>query len=89
MVTFPNWITDCDTHSPALLDLFVSSGASICFTMTFPLLGKSDHVAVSVSIDFSPKSQHNEILGYPFHRIAYDYSRSDWDGFRDHLRDYP
>ena len=24
-----------------------------------------------------------------FHRIAYDYSRGDWDGFRDHLRDVP
>ena len=59
MVTFPNWITDCDTHSPALLDLFVSSDASICFTMTFPLLGKSDHVAVSVSIDFSSNSQRD------------------------------
>ena len=22
-----------------------------------------------------------------FHRIAYDYSRADWDGLRDHLRD--
>ena len=23
----------------------------------------------------------------PFHRIAYDYSRSDWDNRRDYLRD--
>ena len=23
----------------------------------------------------------------PFHRIVYDYSRADWEGFRDHLRD--
>ena len=23
------------------------------------------------------------------HRIAYDYSRADWDGLRDHLRDVP
>ena len=22
-----------------------------------------------------------------FHRIAYEYSRADWDGLRDHLRD--
>ena len=25
----------------------------------------------------------------PFHCIAYDYSRADWDGLRDHLRDVP
>ena len=25
----------------------------------------------------------------PFHRITYDYSRADWDGLRDHLRDVP
>ena len=23
----------------------------------------------------------------PFHRIAYDYSRANWDGLCDHLRD--
>ena len=25
----------------------------------------------------------------PFHCIAYDYSRADWDGLRDHFRDVP
>ena len=34
------------------LDLFISSDASICSTMAFPPLGNSDHVVVSVSIDF-------------------------------------
>ena len=33
-------------------DLLISSDASICFTMAFPPLGNSDHVEVSVSIDF-------------------------------------
>ena len=33
-----------DSHSPALLDLFLSSDASICSTMAFPPLGNSDHV---------------------------------------------
>ena len=33
MVNFPTRIPDCDSHSPALLDLFISSGASICSTM--------------------------------------------------------
>ena len=53
--------------------------------MTFPPLENSDHVVVSVSIDFPSNSQQN----VPFHRIAYDYSRAGWDGLRDHLRDVP
>ena len=77
MVNFPTRIPDCDSHSPALLDLFLSSDASICSTMAFPPLGDSDHVVVSVSIDFPTNSQRD----VPFHHsIAYDYSRADWDG---------
>ena len=30
MVNFPTHISDCDCHSPALLDLFLSSDTSIC-----------------------------------------------------------
>ena len=56
MVNFPTRIPDCDSHSAALLDLFLSSGASICSTMAFPPLGNSDHVVVSVSIDFPTNS---------------------------------
>ena len=52
MVNFPIWIPDCDSHSPGLLDIFLSSDASICSTMAFLQLGNSDHVAISVSIDF-------------------------------------
>ena len=51
----------------------------------FPRLGNSDHVVVSVSIDFPSNSQGDA----PFHHIAYDYSCADWDGLRDHLRDVP
>ena len=36
MVNFPSWISDCDSHSHALLDFFLSSDASICSTMAFP-----------------------------------------------------
>ena len=53
--------------------------------MAFPSLGNSDHVVVSVSIDF-PRNSKQDI---PFHRVAYDYSRADWDGLRDHLGDVP
>ena len=85
MVNFPTWIPDCDSHSLALLDFFLSSNASICFTMAFPPLGNSDHVVVSVSIDFPSNSQQ----GDPFHCIAYDYSLADRDSLCDHLRDVP
>ena len=57
MVNFPTQILDCDSRSPALLDLFLSSGASICSTMAFPPLENSDYVVVSVSIDFPINSQ--------------------------------
>ena len=56
MVNFPTRIPDCDSHSPALLDLFISSDASICSTMAFPSLENSDHVVFSVSIDIPSNS---------------------------------
>ena len=43
---------DCDSDSPGFLDLFISSDANICSTLAFPPLGNSDHVVVSVSINF-------------------------------------
>ena len=85
IVKFPTRITDCDSHSPALLDLFISSDASISSTMAFLPMGNSDHFVVSVSIDFPINSKQD----IPFHRVAYDYLRADWDGLRDHLRDVP
>ena len=48
-------------------------------------LGNSDHVVVSVSIDFLSNSKRDA----PFHRIAYDFSRADWDSLHDQLRDVP
>ena len=84
-VNFPNRIPDCDSYSPAILDLFISSDASICFKMAFPPLGNSDHVVVSVSIDFSIKSKQDA----PFHCIFYDHSHTDWNCLCDHLRDAP
>ena len=43
--------------------------------MDFPPLGNPDNAVDSVFIDFSSNSQQDA----PFHRIAYDYSRDDWD----------
>ena len=57
MVNSPTRIPDCDSNSPALLDLFISSDSSIFSAMAFPPLGNSDHVVVSVSIDFPSYSQ--------------------------------
>ena len=85
MINFPIRIPDCDSHSPALLDLFLSTDASICSTKASSPLGNSDHVVVSVSIDFPSYSQQDAA----FHCIAYDYSRDDWDSLHDHLRDVP
>ena len=82
MVTLPTRMPGCDSHSPALLDLFLSSDASICSTMAFPPLGNSDHVVASVSIDFPSNSQWNT----RFHCIAYGYYHGDWDGLHDHMR---
>ena len=85
IVNFPIRIPDCDSHSSALLGLFLSSDASICSTMAFPPLGNSDHVVVSVSTDFPINSKQDT----PFPHVAYGYSCTDWDGLCDHLGDVP
>ena len=81
IVNIPTRIPDCDSHSPTLLDLFLSSDASICSTMAYPPLGNSDHV-VSVTIDFPINSKQDA----PFHRVAYGYSCADWDALHDHFK---
>ena len=68
-----------------ILDLFLSSNPSICSTMAFPPSANSDHVVVSVFIDFPSNSQQDAL----FHSIAYDYSCADWDSLHDHLRYVP
>ena len=85
MANFPTWILDCDSHSPAILSLFLSSDTSIYSIMTFLWLGTFDLVVVSVSIDF-PLYLQQDVL---FHHILYDYSCANWDGLCDHLTDNP
>ena len=77
MVNFPTQFPDCHPHSPALLDLFISSDTSICSTVAFHPLGNSDHVIVSVSIDFLSNLKNMMPL-FPFHCTACDYFRADW-----------
>ena len=85
VINFPTRIPDCDSHGPAHLDSFLTFDASNCSTMAFLPLGNSDHVVVSVSIDFPSNSQQDAL----FQCMAYDYSRAYWDGLHDHLRDIP
>ena len=82
IANFPTQIPDFDSDCPALYDLFISSDTSICSTVAFSPLGDSDHVVVSVFIDFPLNPQRHA----PYHRIAYDYSGADWDSLRDNLR---
>ena len=72
-LNFATWIPDSGFHSPALLDFFLSSGASICSTIACPSLENADPVVVSVFID-SPLNSKGDAL---FYRIAYDYFQVD------------
>ena len=46
MVNFASQIPGCDSHSPAPLDLPLSSDASIYSTVALPPLGNSEYVFV-------------------------------------------
>ena len=71
-MTLLGWLTFLlgsltDSHSPALLNLFISSDTSICSTMAFPPLGNSDHVVVSVPIDTAYNYSCDERVGLHDH----------------------
>ena len=65
--------------------IYLSSDTRLCSTKAFFPLGNCDHVFVSVCIEFPSNPQQDAL----FHRIAYDYSCTGWDGLCDHLRDVP
>ena len=52
MVNSPTRFRDCDSHIPAILDLFPASGTSIFFTMAFPPLENSSHVVSQLPLTF-------------------------------------
>ena len=81
MVNFPTRIPECHCHNPALLDVFISSDPSICFTVGFRPSGNTDDVVVSVSIDFPSNSKGDA----PFNGIPFDYSLCDWDMFHGRI----
>ena len=66
MLNFPNWIVDCDSHNPVLLDLFPSD-TTICFTMAFSPFESSNHVVLSVC-NYFPSNSKGDAL---FHCITY------------------
>ena len=72
-------IPDCDTHSTALLNLFLLM--QVFSTISFSTFRNFNHVVFSVFIDSK--------WDVPFHRLAYDYSCADWDSLCDHLRNVP
>ena len=79
-VNFPTKVSGCDFHSPAFLDLYISSDTNTCSAMAFLSLGNLDHV-VLVSNDF-PSNSKGDVL---FDGVAY----ADWDSLSNHLRDVP
>ena len=80
MVNFPTRISDCDSHSPALFDLFICSDPSIF------LQWLSLHWEILIIIVVFPSNTQRDA---PFHCIVYDCSWADWDGLRVHLRKVP
>ena len=85
MVDFPTHIPDRPDCASHLLDLFLCSNPESCSISAQPPLGRSDHMVVMASMDYSIKGAKE----HPFHRMAFSYASADWDGFRDYLRDVP
>lgn len=85
IVPFPTRLPDRVEQIPSLLDLFLSSNPDICSANSHPPFGSSDHVVVSVAVNFMVKATHDA----PFHRTVFSYDKADWDGFRDFIRDVP
>ena len=63
----------------------LASDQSLDTAVAFSSLGDSEHVAVSLSMDFSVRSKIDDSS----HRKAFDYSSTDWDSFHNPIRDGP
>ena len=83
MINFPTQISDCDSSSSALLDLFL-------LTFVFVLQWFSLHWEILIMLlpQFQWTLSHSmrDVL---FHCIACDYSHADWDRLCDHMSDVP
>ena len=81
---FPTQIPDCDSHSPAFLDFFLSSDNSIvlqCLSLHWETL-----IMLLSQFQLAFHQIHNMV---PFHCIAYDYTWAYWVSLWSHLRDVP
>ena len=58
---------------------------NVCSAAVLLPLGNSDNLLFS----HFPFTFLNPKRDAPFHRTVYDYSRAEWDGFQDYIRDVP
>ena len=70
----------CSTHT---LPLRFIPGFCVYSVLAFHALKNSDHVFITVFIDFPISSNEDA----PCHCITFDYSVADRNGSRDHIRD--
>jgi len=85
IVNFPTRFPDNPNHLPSLLDLCLVSDPSQCSVSPHSPLGSSDHGLISLKLSSHSSSSSES----PYHRTSYNYSKADWDSFRDFLRDGP
>ena len=78
MVNFPTQIPDCDSHSPALLELLFP----LMLVFVLQWLYLHWEILIMLLSQFS-YSQQDAL----FYCIAYDYFYMDWHGLNGHLRD--
>ena len=52
MVNFPTRIPDCDSDSPAVLDLLIFFNPQHLFYSGFPSIGNSDHIVAFTPLNF-------------------------------------
>ena len=62
MANFHTHVPDCDSHSSALLNFFISYDAIIRSAMAYAPLRNSNHVIVLFSIDFRSNSRRDALF---------------------------
>ena len=90
MVNFPTRIPDCDTHSPALLNLSLLTRLIVLHwhSLYWEILVMLSQFPWSCCLSFHWISfSHSGRHPFSLHNTTYDYSRADCDGLRSHLRD--
>ena len=86
-MTLPRWLTFLLGSLTVILTVLLFWIYLFLLTLVFVIQWLSLHWEILIML-FS-QFPLNSIRDTPFHRIAYDYFRADWDGLRHHLRDVP